>query len=36
MWKKVKYTIKYDLNGGTQNKKNPISYYVTSTTTLIS
>ena len=31
-WKKTKYTIKYNLNGGTNNSKNPSYYYVTSST----
>ena len=28
-WEKTKYTIKYVLNGGKNNKKNPTKYYVT-------
>ena len=31
-WKKVKYTISYNLNGGTNNSGNPTGYYVTSST----
>ncbi|MCI7097970.1 MAG: InlB B-repeat-containing protein [Lachnospiraceae bacterium] len=31
-WKKVKYTITYKLNGGTNAKGNPSSYYVTTLT----
>ncbi|MDD6193356.1 MAG: InlB B-repeat-containing protein [Lachnospiraceae bacterium] len=31
-WKKVKYTITYNLNSGTNNSKNPTYYYVTSNT----
>ncbi len=31
-WKKNKYTIKYYLNGGKNNKKNPSKYYVTTST----
>ncbi len=29
-WKKVKYTITYNMNGGTNNSSNPTAYYVTS------
>jgi uncharacterized repeat protein (TIGR02543 family) len=31
-WKKTKYTITYKLDGGTNNKKNPTSYTVTTDT----
>ena len=37
MWTKTKYTIKYNLNGGKNNSKNPNVYYITSATkTLLS
>lgn len=31
-WKKTKYSIKYNLRGGTQNSKNPAKYYITTKT----
>lgn len=31
-WKKTKYTIKYKLDGGKNNSKNPSKYYVTTST----
>lgn len=31
-WKKTKYTVTYKLNGGKNNKKNPTSYYITTST----
>ena len=31
-WSKIKYSIKYNLNGGNNNKKNPKTYYVTTAT----
>lgn len=31
-WKKTKYTITYELNGGKNNSKNPSKYYVTTST----
>lgn len=35
-WTPTKYTIKYNLNGGTNNKKNPALYYVTSAKIILS
>ena len=31
-WTATKYAIKYNMNGGTNNKSNPASYYITSNT----
>ncbi len=31
-WKKTKYTITYNLNGGKNNSKNPSKYYITTST----
>ena len=31
-WSKTKYTITYNMNGGTNNSKNPAYYYITSST----